>query len=212
MIQRNNSIDALKAFTITLVVIGHVIQYSKIDFDKDILFKYIYSFHMPLFIFISGYVTYKDNDAYKGFVRNKLHSLIIPYFSWLFLSSVISAIKNNSNVFFNIKRILVYPDYGLWFLWVLFFMHIVLYIQVKYFNKYFIAFMSTLSISFLGLSYVFKFDNLLSFKMFSFLFPFYIVGYFCNKQKSYIVGLIKKWYLFSPFFIFLEFFGIEMMQ
>ena len=58
----NNSIkeriykfDNIKLLTIMLVVVGHVIEpyVDKSDMFKS-LFIFIYSFHMPLFIFISG--------------------------------------------------------------------------------------------------------------------------------------------------------------
>ena len=63
MQKRILSIDAIKAFAIFCVVLGHCIQYgSGIFYLKDEiyfenwLFKIIYSFHMPLFMLISGYL------------------------------------------------------------------------------------------------------------------------------------------------------------
>lgn len=52
-IQRNNTIDIIKGFLIVCVILGHVLLGS-ID---DNIFRYIiYSFHMPLFMFMSGYM------------------------------------------------------------------------------------------------------------------------------------------------------------
>lgn len=58
---RNIVIDVSKGVAIILVVIGHVIQFgtSGEGFWDNNLFKIIYSFHMPLFIFLSGYVSAK---------------------------------------------------------------------------------------------------------------------------------------------------------
>lgn len=52
-------IDNAKAIAILMVVIGHIIQsmYSPDNFDENIVFRIIYSFHMPLFIMLSGLVT-----------------------------------------------------------------------------------------------------------------------------------------------------------
>lgn len=52
-------IDNLRGLLIILVVLGHCIQNLDLDFDHNIVFRYIYSFHMPLFMFISGFVSYK---------------------------------------------------------------------------------------------------------------------------------------------------------
>lgn len=45
-------IDNLRGLLIILVVLGHCIQNLDLDFDHNIVFRYIYSFHMPLFMFI----------------------------------------------------------------------------------------------------------------------------------------------------------------
>jgi len=57
--------DNLKGFLILLVVFGHVIQFSIPDYKNLHIFNYIYSFHMPLFMAISGYVSYKEASYVK---------------------------------------------------------------------------------------------------------------------------------------------------
>ena len=59
MRERNRMLDSLKGFAIFLVVLGHVIQtvFAPDSYDSNVIFKIIYSFHMPLFIFISGYLS-----------------------------------------------------------------------------------------------------------------------------------------------------------
>lgn len=55
MKERNFLFDNAKAILITLVVVGHFADYyTPISDHMKILFFFIYLFHMPLFIFISG--------------------------------------------------------------------------------------------------------------------------------------------------------------
>lgn len=51
--QRILYIDRLKGLAIVLVVMGHVFGFSQPD---DAITKFIYTFHMPLFMFLSGMV------------------------------------------------------------------------------------------------------------------------------------------------------------
>lgn len=46
-------IDRLKGLAIILVVMGHIFGFSQPD---DPITKFIYTFHMPLFMFLSGLV------------------------------------------------------------------------------------------------------------------------------------------------------------
>lgn len=68
---RDIKIDFMKGILIFLVVLGHSIQYgSGVTFFSgecyfdDILFKIIYTFHMPCFGILSGYL-------YQQHVRNR---------------------------------------------------------------------------------------------------------------------------------------------
>lgn len=56
--KRSTSVDLLKGYAIILVVLGHALQYNINNFDNNIVFRIIYSFHMPLFMFASGYVAF----------------------------------------------------------------------------------------------------------------------------------------------------------
>ncbi|MCE5336142.1 MAG: acyltransferase family protein [Desulfobacteraceae bacterium] len=68
-------IDTLKGIGIFLVFFGHV------SFTDKSVVKYIFSFHMPLFFFISG-MFFKYSDVRKGFRQffvKKVRSRLIPY-------------------------------------------------------------------------------------------------------------------------------------
>lgn len=53
-------LDAMKGILIILVILGHSIQDTISDYQNNFLFRFIYSFHMPLFFAISGYLTFKN--------------------------------------------------------------------------------------------------------------------------------------------------------
>jgi fucose 4-O-acetylase-like acetyltransferase len=91
MKKRLEYIDQIRGLAIILVVIGHIIQFNDIQGGmKNSVFNVIYSFHMPLFFFISGYIGYKtikiiDFKSLRKHLLNKTISLLIPLFSWSIL-------------------------------------------------------------------------------------------------------------------------------
>ncbi len=73
--QRVQYIDILKGIGIILVVLGHITMNSK-------LFSFIYAFHMPLFFVVSGMFLHDS----PSFILNQAKKLLIPYFSFGFLT------------------------------------------------------------------------------------------------------------------------------
>lgn len=75
----NTTFCILSAFTILMVVAGHC-GYHIMTVGE--LYPY-YSFHVPLFMFISGYF-YKDSEeeAPLHYVKKKIRRLLVPYFIW----------------------------------------------------------------------------------------------------------------------------------
>jgi acyltransferase len=76
-------IDTLKGIGIMLVVLAHYSLPIALD-------TYIFSFHMPLFFFISGFLF--DFGKYAGsaltFVKGRFKSLIVPYFCFAVITCV----------------------------------------------------------------------------------------------------------------------------
>ena len=75
--------DLMKGIAIFLVVMGHVLAMCIREVDRAFLFKFIGQVHMPIFFFISGYMTYKVAE-HGGFALSKLgkrvKQLMIPFF------------------------------------------------------------------------------------------------------------------------------------
>lgn len=86
MSQRIIYIDQLKGLAILLVVMGHVCSKSFLIDDTE--FNYFYSsFHMPLFMFLSGLFAYKgiaywDTTEFLMFLRKKSLRILIPFIVW----------------------------------------------------------------------------------------------------------------------------------
>ncbi len=129
---RNALIDATKGFAIILVVLGHSIQSFVTNFDDNFIFRIIYSFHMPLFMFLSGYVATIGNAES---LKRKFNRLVIPFISWYFASYFLTQAYKSIGFQEYIIRWLKSPDYGLWFLWVLFLCHCTLFLSSR-FNKH----------------------------------------------------------------------------
>ena len=128
MNSRNHFLDMAKGVAIILVVIGHTIQYRNPAFDTELWFRVIYSFHMPLFIFLSGAVAALwfnpeafigqplsvalktlSQRTYKAFVR-----LVIPFVCWGLIAALIQ--KSDQPFLAIIVTLFRRPDTGLWFL------------------------------------------------------------------------------------------------
>ena len=183
--------DIAKGICIILVVIGHYHPDNAPDW-YTIIHRFIYSFHMPFFIFTSGYIynATKRDIPYKAFVWKKIKRLVIPYIS---TSVIIVALKFASQRFLYVENqvtalsfleILYKPAAG-YFLW-----FILLYAMPWDLGEYF-------CLNIFGRMFVFFVIGILSYEfkeMISKLAPFglVIVAAF---------ALSEIFYLFYPDFI-----------
>ena len=85
---RKNWIDYMKVFGMILIIWGH--------FFPPALSTFIYSFNVPLFFIISGYLT-KREASFSIFWNKCLHNLIIPYLLLSTLKALGFIIKNTLN-------------------------------------------------------------------------------------------------------------------
>lgn len=134
---RINWVDYAKAIGILLVVYGHVargIKNSGIKIPIDlyeVADSVIYSFHMPLFFFLSGLFFLKSfsKSETKYFIFNKVDTIIYPYILWsLFqggIESALSKYTNGTASAGNVLSLIWQPRAQFWFLYVLFFILII---------------------------------------------------------------------------------------
>ena len=179
---RNRHIDALKGVAIILVVLGHSVQINNPNFDNNLLFRVIYSFHMPMFMFLSGFIVHgQSGHTFPTYVKKNAIRLLIPFFIWYFVSYIIVRFHHDVSLavyFFDLAKS---PGRGLWFLWILFLNSTLLFGALKlarykkkqhrenYFVLVAILLSLTASADFLALADVKQY------------FPYYAAGFFVCK-------------------------------
>ncbi len=133
-------LSILQGWSMLLVVIGHVVLTDEMGDPQypisSYLYNVIYSFHMPLFIFISGWLLYytsiAKNRSYKEVLKSKLKRLLIPFYFFTSLTLLIKIIltqfvKRQVDINELIDTFILYssnPLKELWFIVVLFVMMI----------------------------------------------------------------------------------------
>lgn len=96
--KRIDWIDVSKGIAIILMIIGHTA-----DLPRPII-SFIYSFHIPLFIILSG-MTYKipqNKGDIKENIRKYIKRLLLPYFVTILICICIMLLKINSICNFNL--------------------------------------------------------------------------------------------------------------
>lgn len=117
MKERNLHIDVAKGIGIILIVIGHMI-------GKDrILHAFIYSFHVPLFFFLSGLFINCDCDI-KVFIKKTFKNILLPFINFSLIISFIHYLFGKEDTF---RNLLCQSPGALWFLFVLFLAHCIWY-------------------------------------------------------------------------------------
>lgn len=147
--ERNKRIDILKGIAAILVVMGHVIQYASVGdvtFENNVIYNVIYSFHMPLFMLLSGYIAYysineKNTINFKDYFLKRLIQLLLPFVIW----GIVTAIFVNANDIYRhhsltgvlsyMDKLFIHPENGLWFLYVLFLLNIIHLVVVRILEK-----------------------------------------------------------------------------
>lgn len=84
--KRISWIDWSKVIAIYMVLLGHFID--KCNSTNVFLGHWIYSFHMPFFFFISGYLFKVKENCFSDLLKRIFHSLIIPYIGLNLLANI----------------------------------------------------------------------------------------------------------------------------
>lgn len=190
-------IDLSKVFGIWLVVLGHM------QFTDQIWLDIIYSFHMPLFFFISGFLV--KPKSIKSTVITGFNTMIVPYviyyvltWGWWFFVSVL----RHPELYYDgdfITNVLIKPFIGLllgvgmdtdysimlncpiWFLICLFFVGLLFSICNKMGSDSILLLLTLLAAASSYILAYYKVDLFFSIDSALMAFPFYVLGYYAKK-------------------------------
>ncbi len=160
---RDYLFDNYKAFLIFLVVVGHVIGPSVSDNEfLRILKWFIVSFHMPAFIFISGYFSKKELPLLKIIQKLAVPYIIceVIYYLWYtFITHKATGLH------------LLKPKFTLWYLLALFLWRVVTPFVKKIPYHWFLACLAGILIGLSSME-----DNFLTIPRALVYYPFYLAG------------------------------------
>lgn len=105
-------LDNLKGFLILIVILGHTILFTDGTWDSNIVSRFIISFWMYLFMFTSGFASYKSELNFS-IIKRRFYQLIIPFVAW----SLVLSVFNDE---YSFEDMVLYPGQSVWFLFVLF--------------------------------------------------------------------------------------------
>lgn len=197
--QRNLTIDVMKGIGILLVITGHISKNQQIN-------SWIYSFHMPLFFFISGITCYMSNK--KDFIKRKFKSLIIPYLIFSIITFAYWALierqirPSDSSIIGQFLNIFIAQagsehyiyNVVMWFLPCLFMTEVIFYFLRKNIHDDRVIYILIIASAILGYG-ISKYVNIrLPFCLDSTLvaIPFYGVGYFLANNIELIQSKLNK--------------------
>lgn len=185
-------LNVVKGLAIFLMLYGHCIQYCSVgsfDFYDNAVFKFIYSFHMPLFMLVSGYLFYFSFEKrdLKGLIAHRANPLIWTIIAggiliWLMTTGLFNVVKGNYSAVFGGGWL---PSLkGLWFLWSVLSASIGVAIICKKVKPIWLQILLLCLWGGVVLLFPNASQNL-------YMYPYYVIGFFFAKHKDQI----SKWVL-----------------
>lgn len=171
--------DTLKGLLILLVILGHCGTAL-----SEGLLSVIYSFHMPLFVFISGYFSKKQPVISK---QNKRLAIIYLFFNTIYI------LLDVTTEDFSLNRLLV-PSFALWYILSLIYWRCALQlIPDKWIERP--VYLIIGSIVFGLIAGFIPVGNEMSFQRTFSFWPFFIAGFYLRKYDGIKMVRVKnKWF------------------
>lgn len=127
--KRDTTLDAAKGLAIILVMAGHILETSVVDYKTLGLFNIIWAVQMPVFAFLSGYFCEGEGKNGRVLMR-RAESYLIPFLSW-FVIKVLVLGAYDRNLITAFQNLLYFPEQGLWYLWVCFVLAAALLLSIR---------------------------------------------------------------------------------
>lgn len=190
-------IDMLKAFAIILVVLGHCIQFgsgieylNSEQFFDNVLFKIIYTFHMPLFMLISGFLfAYSYKGEWVRCVQKRIQTLVVPMAIWAILIILKKLIADFDFSICLLRDFLRISLLKFWFIWAVFWCSCVVIIVNNFFKNNIVVYAFLFVISFV-------IPDAANMALYKYMYPYFIIGFIFQKHcLGYFEDFVNKRHL-----------------
>lgn len=194
-------VDIAKILGMFFIVYGHTLRGGEVT-------TWIYTFHVPLFFFLSGVTFHGEALDIKIFLKKKVVALLVPFFVWALISTGIFAVMSSfismqttlqsSQANPLISMLMGYCDANspLWFLPCLFIVEILMWIVTKLGSKMggIVYLVSIACSSLLCLTWPLFAEKEVLWNVHNaiFLFPFSMIGYLCGTYIEKIDAKVKN--------------------
>lgn len=194
---RNYHLDNIKFYLIFLVVFGHYIEpFIHDNENMMVMYKLIYSFHMPLFAFATGFFSKPYNSI--GDLKKPMLQFITFEIIYASLIGLTLLLRPENMSFFSSQvvvsgfwsnlMLILTPVWILWFLLAMMIWRLFITILPK--SKYVIGLTFLIAILFGTVSI---FEGALSLQRVFCFFPFYYLGYYLTtKDLNIVINKFKK--------------------
>ncbi|GAA0118246.1 acyltransferase family protein [Clostridium perfringens] len=178
---RNYLIDNSKGLLIFLVVLGHSLEFIRKDYEvARLLYVFIYEFHMPVFVFISGYLSKNVEKGRRNAVRNFLTPFLLFNIIWnlitlagpLFLRGKFTKLPNEQAFSF------FTPGWALWYIFAMFLWKILLPDLLKFKNIFILSIVAGIFVKLSG-----EFGSYMALSRTITFAPFFLAGYYSSEEK-----------------------------
>lgn len=174
--------DYLKAFLIFFVVLGHCVDIFPTSRAFKALYLFIYTFHMPLFVFVSGF--------FAKWKISRFYAYFLIYFVFTILQILLKVLIIEPHVSHSFLILVGYifdPLWGLWYLPAL----AVWTLSVKFIKhvKFWHIF------AFIGLTLILGFTPIgagLTLSRIFYFFPFFLLGRWCKQNGEAFTKFIEQ--------------------
>ncbi|TGY46460.1 acyltransferase family protein [Clostridium perfringens] len=178
---RNYLIDNSKGLLIFLVVLGHSLEFIRKDYEvARLLYVFIYEFHMPVFVFISGYLSKNVEKGRRNAVRNFLTPFLLFNIIWnlitlvgpLFLRGEFTELPSEQAFSF------FTPGWALWYIFAMFLWKILLPDLLKFKNIFILSIIAGIFVKLSG-----EFGSYMALSRTITFAPFFLAGYYSSEEK-----------------------------
>lgn len=202
-LSRDRSVDALRGLAITLVVLGHAILdagavlhggqglvnmgpfWVPLATASNIPLSLLYSFHMPLFAFVSGLVMWpRRNHPLGAGIVSRSRSLLVPYLAWFVVLYAVNWSPHPTGGFGPALVDAVVGRGGLWYLYALFICLVVMLCLARAPGSRWVLPASAMVAVACSTGLIFRIPEVLYLSSVLWIYPFAVLGYMVGSLRT----------------------------